>query len=326
MFIDDLGRVKGTTIDPPSASEVTGKAASVTSGYYVGVDDKWVDSPHNLTHNTITNNAGESWNYKAEWYLLCDASNGSSFQIGEVVTQVLDGDDFTAICTGFEAVDSYRFSWKNNLDITTTAVLTIKDAGPTGGTGGPTGPLGGTGGTSGVGPIGPQGGSQAVPITGQSSAASWNVIGVSKRISVSTIGNHMKQYELDLLEGACYAHIQYAQGVCLDLSSSITQLGDLFEQVKLNHDIYGTADAVNSTKTVTVYDANRVSYTINAISGGTPDAPTNSQLRTLYHNWLKADDADGASRDLIEDAYKGIGGDTLDSVHKLRTYFEGRNA
>ena len=325
MATDENGRVKGISPGQFTTQELTSGAASFTQDYIVGIDDKWIDHPHSLSHNTIKTYEGTAWDYQAEWYLLCDAGNGYSFEVGEVVTQVMPGTDVTGECVGFEQIDPYRFSWKKNEDVTTTALLTIKNVGPTGGTGGPTGPVGGTGGTGSGGPSGPQGGTMPKAIVGVSYGAYWNVIGVSRRINVNSMGNIMKNYELDALGGACYAHIQYAQGVCLDMFESITELGDLFEQVKLNHDIYGTADG-NSTMTVTVYDRNHVPYTINAVSGGTPDETNNSQLRTLYHNWLAAGDADGASRDLIEAAYSGVGGACMDSIYKLRTYFEGRNS
>jgi hypothetical protein len=332
IFVDDNGRVQGTCGGQPLLAEISANNSSVSASYAYGVDDNWSEAvQYNLSRNTIVNKSDKSWDYRAEWYLLCDASNGSSFSVGEVVSQ--QGGAITGECVGFQVADRNQWTWKKNIqpDDGSVALLTIRNLGPTGGVGGQTMPIGGTGGTHSGGPSGHDGGLTSYPITGVSSSASWNVIGVSRRISVNTLGNQMKQYEIDQLGGACYAHIQYAQGVCLDLHGSPTEIGKLFNQVKLNHDIHGQTSA-NATKTVTVYDRYRVAHTINAVSGGTPDGACgdsgvqNSQLRTLYHNLLKEGDVHGASLSGIEDAYKGIGGTSLDTAYKLRTYFEGRNA
>ena len=331
-YLNVNGRVVGTTGSTQPSSAETYAAGGVTSmSYLVGIDDTFNDYPHSVGYNTVTNqnSNGYSFNYVSEYYLLLNSSNGSSFDIGETVTQVIPGTDFNAVCTGFTPVTAGEWEWKwggvRNVDITTSALMTIADCGPTSGTAsaGPTAPTGGTGSKLG----GPGGcGGRPVPIVGVSSAASWDVIGISKRILPQTIGNMYAQIELDAVTADDFSSLIYGDGGdTIDMTTSITSLHDLYETVALNHTIYGATHA-NYTHTVTVYDTNNVAVTVDAVSGGTPDTSV-SELNTLWYTYSTVGDAANATKDAINIAYNNIGISAgTDSVRKVRQFYTDRNS
>ena len=330
QYVSKDGFNLGVTAGQPSSAEVVTQGGETSASYVVGVDDKYNDYPHKITYGTVknANSNGYSNNYRGEYYLLLDSSNGSSFDIGESVTQVVPGIDFNAVVSGFNSVVGGEWTWNYNntptQDVTTTALMTIRDCGPTGGTAsaGPTGPTGGTAGWLG-GPQGKDG--NPVPIVGASSAASWNVIGISQRISPSTIGGDFKDLEIDAVTADDFSSLVYTgAGATINMTNSITDLGNLYETVSLNHTIYGTTHA-NYTATITVYDTNNVAVAVNAISGGTPDTSV-SELNTLWHTFSTVGDAAEATKDTINIAYTDIGISAgTDSVRKVRQFYTDRN-
>jgi len=333
-YVNVNGRVVGVTgSTQPSALETTTAAGSGATAqeYFVGVDDMFNDyTPNNLGFSTVTNSNsnGYSFNYLSEYYLLLDSGNNKSFVVGEPVTQVIPGIDFDAVCTSFSLVKSGEWSWKwkgtSNQNVTTSALMTIAECGPTSGTAsaGPTAPTGGTAGFLG----GPGGcGGTPIPIVGASSAASWDVIGISRRIHPWSLGNKFRTLEIDAVTADDYSSLIYTDGGgTIDMTNSSTDLQDLYNTVTLNHTIYGSTHA-NYINTVTVYDTNNIAVTVDAVSGGTPDTSV-SELNTLYYVHSIVGDAAAATKDAIHIAYIGLGTSAgTDSVRKVRQFYADRN-
>ena len=330
QYVTSVGRSIGTTGNKPLTAEVTAAGGLTSSVYLIGIDDKYNDYPHSLRHSTVTNTSPDSRSFDlvSEFYLLIDSSNGTSFTIGEPVTQSLSGDNFTATVVGFEGVSGGSWLWKyglkSNIDATGSALLTIKDCGPTyGTTAGISGPTSGTAGELG----GPGGcGGAPRPIVGTNSSASWNVIGISERISPQHLGLQYMQSEIDALGSGDLTSVVYKGGAgnTLDLTKTITDMDELNDLIKANHSVYGTTHAL-STLTVTVYDKDNVAKTIKATAGGTPDTGL-SEFATLYYNFKNYDAVRGASIAKIRAAYTDIGKSAgKDSVFKVRNFYTDRN-
>ena len=330
QFIDTKGINLGT-----SAGTAGAPANAVAADeYVVGVDDVYDDYPHSLATSTLKNNnsAGYSYNYLAEYYLLVNSSNGASFDVGEDVTQVVPGIDFDAVVTGFNSVVGGEWVWQwqsvSNQDFTNSALLTIRDCGPTGGTAinGPTGPTGGTAGYLG-GPHGASG--TPVPIVGASSAASWDVIGISQRVRPHYIATLFMELEQDGITLPDYTSVLYAvtgaDGATMDLTNTSSNIYTLYDDVIENHAIWeGNSSDSNYINGVTVYNAAGTGILVDAVSGGSITG--SSELTSMYYNYSTVLDDYNALIDGISSDYSGVGTTpAYDSVHKVRTFYEGRN-
>ena len=333
-LVNDSGRVQTVTGGAAAAAELLAAGATTNISYTSTIDDKFDGSVGSMSRHYINNGIAYSWAYTSEWFLLVNDSNGTSFAIGENCRQALTGKNIDWVCTGFEPANTANWQWTGMSGSTVgTALMTIADCGPTGGTeAGITSP---TGGDSGAGTAaGPEGmcGSP-YPVTGLSTGAAWDVIGIVRRIEPQTIGEMFMNYEIDSLGTADYSALAWGSGGqtidLTDVFGSVTGEHDIeflqhkYHHIKLSHEVNGTTHA-NSIVQYTLYDTNGVGYTLDCISGGTPDAAA-PQFDTLYFNYLQVDEARGISEDRIRAAYEGIGTTAgLDSVFKCRTFFEGR--
>ena len=340
QYIDSNGRNKGATTNDPGVAELSAKSALYGAAFVVGLEDQFDESSFKLGTNQVTNNTSESYNFQAEFYLLVNDSNGTNFQPNETVTQTISsGDNFTAKVAGFE-VYNHNWDWDGLTTGTAgTGLLTIMDCGPTGGTGGPTGPTGGTGGTLG----GPGGcGGSPKPIVGASSGAAWDVIGIAQRIPVfGALLEYSDQEKEDATKENFTPLFYNDTGGTVDLSTTTQNLGEIYQQIQTNHEVYAIGDS-EYIRTVTIYDTDGTGIVVDAVSGGSGSGPTgptgpNSEFTYLYHQFLSEGISNDNQEREIDDAYglilsgtAGINdGNTfqtrLNSVHKIKTLYGIRN-
>ena len=342
QFIDDNGKHKGITNSIPATPEISSKSASYAEPYFDVIESKYDESKYPVGNNKVSVSDSTNYNYRTEYYLLVNNSNGDTYDVGETVNQSLTGTDFQAVVKGFEDISTKNWTWKYNDATTGVSLLTIADCGVTGGTGGPTGP---TGGTTGIGTSGSKtgginrGGGVPKAILGLSSGAQWDVIGISQRISPSNLLNDLIADEVDGVTAQNYTALNYnsTQTINLTASGLESDILKLKDDVDLNHRIFGPTDPLY-INTIAVKDTAGTVITINAATGASASAgATNesSELNYLVYNMLNEDATYVNAIETIRTAYSYVSGDfspmetplpaTLDSVHKIRTLYNTRN-
>jgi len=321
------GRVSGGSGGTPDNDDLTEHGASTYRTYTVGIDDKFSKGDSKRARGSVMEALGP-YPYGTEYILYAEGGCGD-FVLGTTCQQQVGGETLNAIVTLWEHTTSHNFNiWPGN---TNGYILGIANVGPTGGTGlnGPTGP-GHSGGYT-ANSAGTGGKVFHGTTHGWSGGGcSWDVRDINRIINPDDYRTVCTDFEIDAItQGIDYTALLYNEsGNTLDLTNTITHMEELKHKIYNNHTIYGTANANFSISGCVIMDSNGDSFTINAISGGTPDNGNVSQFTTLYYHWSIADDAFDVIRDgILSDYTAGTGGSqgALDSVHKLRTLYDSRN-
>ena len=322
------GRVSGDgTGGNPNAADLVVHGGSYGFAFTDEIDTKHVRGGSKRSRGGAVETLG-SFPMGTEYILYLEGGCGD-FVLGATCQQQVGGDTLNSVVTLWEHTKTHNFNvWAGN---TNGYILGIRNVGPTGSTGinGPTGPghSGGyTANSQGTGGRVFEGTTHGFSGGG----CSWDVNQISRIIYPDSYRTTCTQFEIDAITAPSdLTALLYSQdGSTLDLTNTITNMEELKHKIYNNHSVYGTASANFSISGAAIYDSNGDSFTINAISGGTPDNGNVSQFTTLYYHWSIADDAVDTIRDgILADYTAGTGGSqgALDSVHKIRTLFNSRN-
>ena len=315
QYLDSSGRIitnLGRSGAAPSASELSGKGAAAYISFDDTIDDRFSKRSRITSRNYSSNRSRTTFGdmpFATEYLLYlgnsAGGSGGGSLDIGEYIHQTVGGSTLSAIVTSMEYTTD---QWKGN---TGGWILGIKNTGISSGTGGPTMPVTG-------GYILGQGNTQ-----GGSGGGSYDVNTVEMLIQPSEFLDVARQIEYDAITAPDYTAIVYnSAGNTKDLTTyeldTSVGFSDEFRRVFTNHEIYGTTHA-SSITSVLVYDNAGLSASINATSGGTPDAAS-SELHTMIYNRMAVDAEQMTWIREITDKYGATDG-SLDSVHKIRTVY-----
>ncbi len=315
QYLDSSGRVitnLGKSAAAPSAAELSGKGAAAYTSYDDTIDDKFETRIRLTSRNYGSNRSRTTFGslpFGTEYLLHLGNSaggcGGGSLDIGETIHQNVGGTTMVSTVTMMEYTTD---QWTGR---TGGWILGIKNAGVTSGTGGPTLPITTT-------RILGQGNTQ-----GGSGGGSWGVETVETIVQPSRFLDTARQIEYDAITAPDYTAIVYnSAGNTKDLTTyeldTSVNFSDEFRRVFTNHEIYGTTHA-SSITSVLVYDNAGLSASINATSGGTPDAAS-SELHTMIYNRMAVDAEQKNWRREVQDKYGATDG-SLDSVHKIRTVY-----